>query len=641
MWELEAEGGTQIEPLIEQEIKRIPNRTVAGYLQDFEDLRQDLLPQCGIHDLDPSPAGIVRSFEVRVLGDLTGGPAPRASDERLSALVLFLTLEDPRQAEQAIARCEEIPAPPVLTYVWIPRRGLAELAEPLRRYLAIARLLQQQAAGEGVARRLRNEWDKIRRMLRGEIKERLGRIALERGEVAIKRLGDPDEQANVTSWHGFGEYLAERVQARYPKEVKVRSMNANRLYNRDERKINRIENLLHNILNFDDLPPKLRNDLFGERDSSELAALIDGTLGVYSNGLLIERAEGWGLKTPDEAHGPVGELLSLIRDTVLDKRRRKVCEIAELRSKLIAPPFGLPTTVMPVFTAVAIRKDASRLKWVNQTGAFESLLWDAFAVGSTSKLRFDTFKHRQLQVLNALHQVLRLPASASIDPEEQARETVSGLRSYYGGLPDAVKGSARLPEGARDLFQVLKRPGLDSQDVADCLLGLVQGAADADQIRARLQGPFDVIEAIKDERAAAVRQTIAPFMRDRKQRIAETLQREGRADLAAALKRVDQDEPEGLAQVARIVAGKELDRCTDIEIGRLSGDLQRLLERAAQPEPLRPPESGPSAEETFRQELAALIERYQATLAVGRLEAILTSQIEGLGSPAAADAPVG
>ncbi len=643
VWELEAESGTQIEPLIEEGLAQLPKRTITDYFHHHSDILQDLLPQCGIHDLDPSPAGIVRSFEVRLIGDLAGSVPPRPEDERISALVLFLMLEDERLVEQTLAYCEGIPAPRDLTYVWIPRRGLRELVEPLRRHIVIGGLLKQQAAGEGLGRRLRNEWDKTRRQLRAEINERLGRAALERGDVVIMHLGDPDEQLTVTSWHGFTEYLAGQVQALYPKEVKVRSMNANRLYNTDQRKINGIENLLHNILNYDDLPPKLHNDLFGERDTSEIAALIDGTLGVYSNGLLIERADGWDLKTPDEAAGEAGELLRMIRDTVLD-RRRKVCDLSELRRTLIAPPFGLPAMVMPVFTAVAIRKDFSRLKWVNQNqaGSFESLLWGAFTGGSTVKLRFDTFKPKQLEVLVALRQVWRMARPDSGDQEERAREIVTKLRSYYGALPEAVKGSAKLSDEARKLFQVLKKPGLDSQDVADSLLDITSASADGAQIHATLQTLFDSVESIKDERAAAVRQVITPVLHDpdQKQRVTAALQSQGKSDLAKALERVDQGQTEGLSDVARVMVGRGLDQCSDIEIGRLSGDLKRLLEQAAAPTPRDDPVPllpGQSNEGRFKHDLAALIDRYRTILEAELLAALLTSEIKRLGSPAAAE----
>ncbi|WP_295399360.1 hypothetical protein [uncultured Thiocystis sp.] len=658
VWELESDSGTQIEPLIEQELKQLRSKSLAAYFQDHEDLRQDLFPQCGCHDFDPSVAGIVRSFEVRIVDELEGNPAAVSQDPRLSALVLLLAVPDVRQVEQVIKTCETLPAPATLTYVWIPKRGLAELVEPIRRYLVLSGLLKQQAAGEGVVRRLRNELDKTRRELRKEIRERLGRVALERDDVAIRRIGDPDEQVKATSWHGFTDELETRVQALYPKEIQVRAMNANRLYNVGDRKISRIENLLANLLHFDDLPPMSRNDLLGENsESSELSALIDGTLGVYTNGLLHERHDGWHLKLPDEAEGAVGELLRLIRDQILDKRR-KLCEFSELRAMLMAPPFGLPTSVIPIFTAVAIRQAVSRLKWANRSEPFESSLWDASCIGTDLKLRFDNFKRKQLDVLDALRRAMRLPLSDATDAEDQARETLSKLRSYYKELPDAVRHSSKLSLDTRKLFETLKRPGLDAQDVADAILETVRGAADIDQMVAILQGIFDAVAMIRDERLAVMRQVIAPALQvpEQKRRIIDTLSQRGDAELVQALERVDQDEAAALSEVSQLIVGKPLDQCSDIEIGRLSGDLARLLERAGEPvtdpEPVEPLNRTLeiSAEHTlglipntvntaiddspldayFQHNLSVLVDRYRESLDTYRMIAILLGQITQL-----------
>ncbi|EGV17033.1 hypothetical protein ThimaDRAFT_3862 [Thiocapsa marina 5811] len=588
VWELESESGTQIEPLIEQDLKQLRKIPLISYLQNHAELRQELFPQCGDIDLDPSPAGIVRSFQVRLIGEFAGGHAPTPTDPRISALVLFLALEDARQFESVVRACDVLSDPTVPTYVWIPKRGLAELVDPIRRYIVVTSLLKQQATGEGVVRRLRNELDKTRRLLRSEIHERMGRAALERGEVVIKRIGDPDEHVQLASWHGFTDYIASQVQALYPKEIQVRAMNANRLYNPGERRINRIDTLLRNILNFEELPVNLRNDLLGENsESSELAALIDGTLGVYTNAILQERPDSWAMKTPEELDGPVRDVLMLIRDRLLDKRR-KTSDVAELRTVLMLPPYGIPLTVIPIFVAVAIRKDASRLKWVGKSSeSFESHLWSAFSsvTDKTSRLRFDTFKPRQLLVLEALHRVMRLPQVSALDTEEQAREALSALRKYYRDLPDTVCNSPRLGVKARTLFDTLRQPGTDAQEVADSLLSLVHGAADIEEIIPILRDILDEVERIQDERVATVRQVVIPILQkpDQKQRIIENLAKTGNDRIAKILDGPDPHDQAALSEIASAIIGKSLDQCSDIEIGRLSGDLERRLEQAAKP----------------------------------------------------------
>jgi hypothetical protein len=141
-------------------------------------------------------------------------------------------------------------------------------------------------------------------------------------------------------------------------------------------------------------------------------------------------------------------------------------------------------------------------------------------------------------------------------------------------------------------------------------------------------------------------------------------QSQGMSDIVQALERVDPGQSEALSDVARAIVGKGLDQCSDIEIGRLSGDLQRLLEQAvilnprlpadqpagantqvagqdAAPTPLVDPMHllpGKSTEDRFKHDLAALVDRYRTVLEAEHLAAVLTSQIEGLGSTATVDA---
>ncbi len=666
VWELESDSGIQIEPLIEQELKQLRKTPLVSYLQNHVNLRQELFPQCGDVDLDPSSAGIVRSFQVRLIGELSGSQLPTPSDPRISALVLFLTLQDARQADSFIRTCDTLPVPPVPTYMWIPKRGLAELVDPIRRYIVVANLLKQQAGSESVARRLRNELDKIRRSLRSEIRDRIGRGALERGEVVIKRIGDPDENVKVNSWHGFTDYIANQLQSMYPKEIQVRAMNANRLYNPGDRRVNRIDKLLRNILHFEELPSNLRTDLLGETsESSEIAALIDGTLGVYTNAILQERPDGWAMKTPGELDGAVRDVLTLIRDRLLDKRR-KSCDISELRTLLMSPPYGLPLTAIPIFVAVAIRKDVARLKWVGKSSeSFETNLWNAFSSISdkSSKLRFDTFKPRQLVVLEALRRAMGLPDINGSDIEEHARETLSRLRKYYSDLPDTVRNSARLSGKARDLFDALRKPGLDAQDIADALLALVHGVADNDDMVTSIRDVFREVDRIRDERFATVLQVVAPMLDkpEDKQCIIENLGKTRYSKIAEIFGRADLPDQAALSEVASVITGKSLDQCSDIEIGRFSGDLERILEQAK-------PASGftrrdgmlPEAttafvndsttswrhtidpdvstvmdledlsKESFSKSLSTLVERYSVNLGANEIARILDSQLARL-----------
>jgi len=515
VWELEGGGGTQIGGLIEEEQAKLEKRTFAQMLANDTELREDLLPQCGVHDLHPSAGGIIRSFRVDLFDD---PQTPKIFDlphEGLSALVFFALPSSDSQAAEASRFIEGLESPEAPTYVWLPNRGLSDLLEGLRRYRAILNLLQSAGLGDGPRRQLQSKADQVRAEIRDALNQRLGREALRQSDITIQRLGDPDEAVTPRSWHEFVDYLNERIREACSKEVQVRAMNANRLIPDGDRKIRGIEKLLQKILEFDDLQASARDDLFGEVETSELAALIDGTLGIYTNRLMIERASGWDLKTADKVDGPAGEVLRLIRDRLLD-RRKKVHDVAELRNELVRPPFGLPFSVMPIFSAVAIRKDHARLKWVNKTGDFASLLWSAFAPGSEGfKLRFDTFPPKQREVLEALRQARRMAEPGpALDADERSREAVKEVRAYHSKLPDALKRSTKLPDEAKRLFDFLKRPGQDDQEVAKLLCDLVESADDQEQQRDLLQSIFDAVDRVADERRAEVRQVIDRFSRD-------------------------------------------------------------------------------------------------------------------------------
>lgn len=649
VWELEGGGGTQIGGLIEEEEAKLPTRSFAEMLINDADLREDLLPQCGIHDLEPSPAGIIRSFRVDLVEDLATRKVVDLPHEGLSAQVFFALPANDLQASEQSRQIDELEAPGVPTYLWLPSRGLSDLLDGLRRYRAILNLVQRAALGEGPRRQLQSKADQVRAELREAVNERLGKQALRRRDVSVRRLDDPLEVVTPQSWHGFVDHLQQQIGKACSKEVQVRAMNANRLYVPEgERKIRGIEKLLQNILEFDDLPVSQRDDLFGEVETSELAALIDGTLGAYTNRLMIERASGWDLKTPDEANGPAGEMLRLIRDRLLD-RRKKVHEIADLRAELVRPPYGLPFSVMPIFAAVAIRKDHARLKWVNKQGTFSSLLWSAFTPnGDGFKLRFDTFPPKQREVLEALRGALRMQDSGAVqDPDERAREVVKELRAFYTELPKELKQSSKLPDETKRLFDLLKRPGQDDQEVAKLLCDLVQSAVGPEQQRDQLRETVvNAVDRIVNEREAVVRGIVDEFSRDPEkwQRIRQTLVDQGDEALAVAIARVHANQADGIDRLAMCLLDKRFAECSDIEVGKLGGELGAILEAILRPSRLPPPPPGGGSATTdggftgsngtstteapaaaFRRELTQLVARYRTELSTDELREIVAS----------------
>ncbi len=210
------------------------------------------------------------------------------------------------------------------------------------------------------------------------------------------------------------------------------------------------------------------------------------------------------------------------------------------------------------------------------------------------------------------------------------------------------KRSSDLPDGARKLFDLLKRPGQDAQEVADLLLDLVRSVEGQEQQQEAVRELFGAVDQIADERRATVRQIIERFSRDPEQwnRIDESLRNQNREDLAVAIKRVQADLKDGLDRVANIVSGKAFDACSDLDIGAMAGELKAILETASRPPVVRsrsnedpsdnkiaephdhPTEARPdNAADAFRRELVALFERYSSTLTSDQLETIVSSLV--------------
>jgi hypothetical protein len=236
------------------------------------------------------------------------------------------------------------------------------------------------------------------------------------------------------------------------------------------------------------------------------------------------------------------------------------------------------------------------------------------------------------------------------DPDERAREAVKELRSYHAELPKELKQSSKLPDETKRLFDLLKRPGQDDQEVAKLLCDLVQSADGAEQQRDQLREiVVNAVNRIVSEREAVVREIVEKSSRDEDkwQQIRQTLVDQGAEALAVAIARVHANQPDGIERLAMTLINKRFTDCSDIEVGKLGGKLGAILDAIlrspAPPPPLPPPpggwgsttghgNTGPGGTSTteapaaaFRRELTQLVERYRAELSSDELREIAAS----------------
>lgn len=463
VWRIGGEVGINVEELIEIKLKDMPAESLASLLNRSEDMRRDLFPQIAVHDLEPSPCGIVRSYQVKFLY------APISKPTELTflntnhvALVNLVMVADTETAQDMVHTITSLEGKPI--YFWIPLNGIRPdwLVEHLRRYLAIQYLLKEDAHGEGLKRQLESKWEKIRQELQAHISDLFGRQGLEYGKAKIYKSGEPNPLV-CSSWHQFRIDLARAVQRDYPDEIHVRNMNLNKVCDEDYLGRKMLTDIIEKVLDFAD-NPAYQDDLLGEKETSEPAAIIDGIFGA--NDIFIQRASGWDIKRIDETDGALRHVLEKIHGDFF-RRSSNPFRVVSLREALMAPPFGLPPVSHALFASVALRQDQKRLVWQGsaRNKPFATNLSNAFEKGSTYETRLEDFSKYQEWILYLLGASLPAPFTTY-----EPKRVIANLQSYLDAVPPAIKGSPKLGGTARLLVGLLSASNKSAHQIADALI---------------------------------------------------------------------------------------------------------------------------------------------------------------------------
>ncbi len=471
VWSLAGEAGVDVETLIDKKLDEYKHqKSVEDVLKQNTDMRDDLFPHLGEHDLEPSPCGIVRSYNVRLLTPplSTARSQTSLSDSYVAALYLVLAADE-ATATQTVTQISQYNRQPI--YYWIPKSGIAAsgLLAMLWRYLAIQSLMNEESSAEGLKRQLLSKWEKNRQDIINVLGELFGRKGLEFGKAIIIRAGDATPLA-CKSWHQFRTDLARSIQQDYTKEVHVRNMNLNKVCNEDYMGRKLLTDIIQKILDFAD-NAAFQDDLLGEKETSESAAIIDGILGA--NNLFSERAGGWDIKKVSETEGALQDILNLIHSEFL-KARNGSFKTVNLRTQLMSAPYGLPPVSIALFAAVALRHDQKRLSWqgASRNKSFAESLSRAFEQNASSETRLEDFTDHQKRILTLLG--LCLPDSfRTYDP----KQAVHHLYQFLKTLPTAVATSNKLKDTTRQLFDMMRQDKTAHQ-LADWLLTVTPAASE-------------------------------------------------------------------------------------------------------------------------------------------------------------------
>ena len=606
-WTLLGDSGVDVERLIEE---KLPNFTKEK--DSFEKLlndplplntnmREDLFPVLGVHDLEPSPCGIVRSYEVKLLTPPIVNSL-KLNNPLLSGQVYLVLAKDAEEVTQVKARILETPAANI--YFWLPTAGVHsesvsynkkefKLGDLLCRYLALKLLLKEKSATDDVRRQLTAKWEKTRKDILQILQVLYGREGLSSGKSQILKAGTAQALA-CKSWYEFRGVLAEQIQALYPKEIPIRAMNINALYNEKLHRNHIVRKITKQIIEFDN-NPTYQTDLLGNKDSSEESALIDGVLGA--NQLFIQRLpDKWDIKKVEESEGLVKEVLTLLHKTLLLKRDGAY-KVSDLREKLIAPPYGIPSCNLAILAAVAIRHEIRRLRWSsNADSDFSVNLANAFLADSKLSIRLFEFTDKQFALLYMVGQYFKMVKPDNQSQQEFGSECAAKLREFVKNKADAVKFSNQLHDKAKELVKFLQSvPTKNAQDLADFVLILLElsnkSPSDIHDLAPaclkNLLGDFERIENLKKHEIKQTLQQVCPQNTEDKAQLVARLNHHHTTPQAKAVAQLLEQHQDvaniDVGKVTQLLLNKPIEHCSDTEIGQCKGELKSLITHHQQP----------------------------------------------------------
>jgi 2-hydroxychromene-2-carboxylate isomerase len=381
-----------------------------------------------------------------------------------AVIVLTSGLEEAQQFEQSLLGKQR-----ANVFYWISLTEPRHVDQLARRYLGLSALLSQ-SHNDATKTRLNAKFEAIRNELKASFGRLYGREGLREKTTKVIQQGEATP-IEVSSWHGFAARVQQIVDATYVNEVAVRAPQRN-----------------YNVLGGDGSPDAKTNldivdailrfkagaadDLLGEVETTERAAIIDGVLGA--NTMFIRRASGWDFKTLDELSGNVKDVIEEIRKHLFRRRERNY-SLRELRRVFEAVPYGIPACALPLLIAYAVRDDLGRLTWA-QGGSAAKNICDGM-VNERIGVRFADFTGHQLNVLevvrHALDEVNEDKFAWLAAEQEAARQAVEQLRDWVKTIPEPILKSPKLDKRFREIADAFKGVAVSTNEIVDRLVAAV------------------------------------------------------------------------------------------------------------------------------------------------------------------------
>jgi len=483
-WKLSGEGGVSIEDVVNEALEEYNHLSLNEILTKYEKVRTEFFPMLGFGNFEPSKnSGIIRSFHVSTSPSLN---VSFNSNEPVSIFIHMLLANTTVEANSLLEKIKSQDNKEI--YYWIPMQGVDEVKlkiegndksinELLHEYLAVDSLLNGKTLPEAIRSQLIAKVELLNRSINKIVSSLFGKLGFANNSSIVIKSGDTDPVANITSWHELKNHLEKTCHKLYSKDIPVRYMKMNYLLkNKDigneHPNAPVIATVTQRILDFSSHPAYKTEFLGEERQTSSESGVINGVLGRYSNDLFIERPE-LDFKSIEELNGNIQEILTLIRKKII-KRRDKPFDILSMEKYLTCAPYGIPSCVIPILIALAIRTEQNKVKFLHKEKSDGIALARCFMNSKPIRSRVVEFTTKQVSVLSLYGQVLRElgleggELRVNYLPEQVLAEGFTKkIKQWFNELSQATINSKHLSEGAKNIAKSFVSVGVTNQDLAE------------------------------------------------------------------------------------------------------------------------------------------------------------------------------
>lgn len=487
--------GSEIDREVEAELELVPDHVPARLLLEFPELRDEIADRLGDFDIDPCDAGTVRRIGVHILDACKDekaiepvNPARNGSAELWRSALIYLVLADtPADLVAWRQRVATLNQPSV--YFVFPPEQLRLDRGKIREMIAVRKVLTQKDSASHAYEVLDGRYTRLRRDLRQELDQAFGNPGLRSGTMIVP-AGQGGTSLPVDSWNQLLPTIAADLDKQFCDQIRVRCGSFNRW--QDGGNWSKIENVVKGILQF-----KACDQYWelctGKQETSQEAAIVDG---VLVENRLLKQEVPLGPWTLVEVDGTFP--LVALRDVWKHFTTAGDREFSRLYSKLVEPPYGIPNAIIPIFVALVLRTEGSRIGIYESGGASprrmdsDSRILDAIVDMAKHPQRYLTRYTKltgpQRVVFRAIGPSIGLPLSNRQMGGEAFLEYCGQVRTklvdWVKPLPEAILRAPELTELERGMLKLVK--GLippQLPNLADALVEVVrQDAAGAEDL---------------------------------------------------------------------------------------------------------------------------------------------------------------